>query len=114
MGGDVGPGCGGGADEFWERLVDPEARPTNTVIEDFDARRSMISKQARRSNVFAQLAVAAACLAVEDADEPTLDPDRTGVIIGSGNGGTGVSLASTRCSRPRAPKPCRPSWGPSP
>lgn len=100
-----------GADEFWQRLLDPDPGPTATIIEDFDPRRWMDRKQVRRSDVFAHLAVAAACLAVEDAGDPDLDPDRTGVVIGAGNGGTGVTLREYEVFKEEGPEAVSPLMG---
>jgi 3-oxoacyl-[acyl-carrier-protein] synthase II len=58
-------------------------------VNDFDASQYMDPRDARRSDRFAQLAVAASKLAVKDAalDLDKTDRDRVGVIIGSGIGG---------------------------
>jgi 3-oxoacyl-[acyl-carrier-protein] synthase II len=100
-----------GAQQFWERLNDPHPGPTATLIQDFDARRWMDRRQARRSDVFAHLAVASACLAMEDAGEPELDPDRTGVVIGAGNGGTGVTLREYEVFKAEGPDAVSPLMG---
>jgi 3-oxoacyl-[acyl-carrier-protein] synthase II len=58
---------------------------------DFDATDFMSAKQARRSDRFAQLAIAAGTLALQDAgwdlDAPPTDPAEVGCVIGSGIGG---------------------------
>jgi 3-oxoacyl-[acyl-carrier-protein] synthase II len=100
-----------GVDEFWDRLLDPTPRPTATTIEGFDPRRWMDRKQVRRSDTFAQMGVAAAALAVEDAGSPDLDPYRTGVIIGAGNGGTGRSLREYEVFLAEGPEAVSPLMG---
>jgi 3-oxoacyl-[acyl-carrier-protein] synthase II len=58
---------------------------------DFDATEFMTSKEARRSDRFSQLAIAASAQAAADAgwgsDEPPCDPIDIGCVIGSGIGG---------------------------
>lgn len=58
-------------------------------VKDFNATDYMDRKDARRADRVAQMAVAAAQLALEDAhlDLSTIDLDRIGVLIGSGIGG---------------------------
>jgi 3-oxoacyl-[acyl-carrier-protein] synthase II len=59
-------------------------------VKDFDPYTYMDRKEAKRADPFAQYAVAAAVQAMTDAgfrDRTGYDPDRTGVIIGSGIGG---------------------------
>lgn len=59
-------------------------------VKDFDPYAYMDRKEAKRADPFAQYAVAAAVQAMRDAGFPEgsgYDPDRTGVIIGSGIGG---------------------------
>jgi 3-oxoacyl-[acyl-carrier-protein] synthase II len=60
---------------------------------EFDPRDVMSGKEVRRSDRFTQLAVAATQEALEDAgwgDEPPIDPDRIGCVIGTGIGGMGT------------------------
>jgi len=78
--------CGIGIEALWEGLC----RPTITgerKIPDFDPSRWFGPKEARRLDRFAQVAVAAAELAVADAGELGADPSRAGVIFGAGVGG---------------------------
>jgi 3-oxoacyl-[acyl-carrier-protein] synthase II len=58
-------------------------------VRDFDAAAYMSSKDVKRSDRFTQFAVAAACMAADDAkiDLSSMDPYRAGSIIGSGIGG---------------------------
>jgi 3-oxoacyl-[acyl-carrier-protein] synthase II len=93
---------GTGAKSFWEALVegrsgadvikgfDPSALPVRIACEvgDFDASDYVSPREASRMDRFSQLAVGAASLAWEEAGCGGLpDPDRVGVIIGSGIGG---------------------------
>ncbi|MFS1513233.1 beta-ketoacyl-ACP synthase II [Chengkuizengella sp. SCS-71B] len=59
-------------------------------IKDFNPEDYMEKKEARKMDRFVQLAIAAATHALEDADlniKEDTDPERTGVIVGSGVGG---------------------------
>ncbi len=70
---------------------DPSDFPSQIAgeIRDFDPGRFMSRKEASRLDLFAQYGIVASGLAVEDAglDLDAVDPDRIGVIIGSGIGG---------------------------
>ena len=75
---------------------------------DFDPTEFMTTKEARRSDRFAQLAVAAGAQALADAgwdnDEPPADPAEVGCVIGSGIGG--MDTFETQCNvlRDRGPE----------
>ncbi len=58
-------------------------------VKDFDPKKYMESKEARRMDVFSQYAVAASVEAIEDSglELDTLNKERFGVIVGSGIGG---------------------------
>ncbi len=81
--------CGIGKDAFWQGLMaEPPVGPRQ--VEGFDATPLFGPKEVRRIDRFAQLVVAAAEQAVVDAgglEGLTIDPDRAGVLIGSGVGG---------------------------
>jgi 3-oxoacyl-[acyl-carrier-protein] synthase II len=90
-------------DEFWQgcvegrsgagplTLIDPADYPTKIACEatGFDPLNYMDRREARRMARFAQMAVAAARQALEDADLrlDNEDTSRIGVLIGNGNGG---------------------------
>jgi 3-oxoacyl-[acyl-carrier-protein] synthase II len=76
-----------GVDEFWEALVGPPPAATHRKLEGFDPRQWLGRREARRTDRFAQAAVASAILAHADAGAPGLDPERTAVVYGVGNGG---------------------------
>lgn len=76
-----------GADEYWDALVAEGERPTHRRIEGFEPRRWLDRRAAQRTDLFAQVAVAAAKLAHADAGEPVDDPEAVGVVLGTGNGG---------------------------
>ncbi|MGI8757675.1 MAG: beta-ketoacyl-[acyl-carrier-protein] synthase family protein [Acidimicrobiales bacterium] len=78
--------CGLGPDAFWEGLLG-EPPPGDRRVTSFDPSRWFGPKEARRTDRFAQFAVAAAAMALDDAGPVGADPDRCGVIIGSGVGG---------------------------
>ena len=90
-------------EEYWQGLVagrsgiarmtlcDPTGYPCTIAgeVKGFDPALYMDAKEARRMARFSQLAVAAARMAVADAqlDLSREDPERTGVVLGNGNGG---------------------------
>jgi len=78
--------CGIGVDDFWEGLNRPGMEGEHRVP-GFDPAVWFGPKEVRRVDRFAQFAVAAAALALEDAGEIGADPDRSGVIFGTGIGG---------------------------
>lgn len=92
-----------GRDAYWDALVN--GRNGFGMISHFDATNSeckidaevknfdptlyIEKKRARRMDLFTQFAMAAAHLAIKDAglDPKSVDPERAGVIVGSGIGG---------------------------
>ena len=92
-----------GVEESWQALVagksgiapithyDASTYPTRIAgeVKGFDPEKFMERKDARRSDRFIQFALAAADMAVKDAgiDFEKEDPERVGVIVGSGMGG---------------------------
>ena len=81
----VGP-CGIGRDAFWAGLLAP-APEGDRKVHDFDPLTWLGNKEARRTDRFAQFAIAAAEMALEQAGDVSADPDRSGVIIATGVGG---------------------------
>ncbi|HXQ43909.1 MAG TPA: beta-ketoacyl-ACP synthase II [Acidimicrobiales bacterium] len=78
--------CGIGLDAFWDGLNRPGPEGEHRV-RDFDPSAWFGPKDGRRVDRFAQFSVAAADMAVADAGEIGADPDRSGVIFGTGVGG---------------------------
>ncbi|MGZ4695634.1 MAG: beta-ketoacyl-[acyl-carrier-protein] synthase family protein [Acidimicrobiales bacterium] len=79
--------CGIGADAFWQGLLAPPLEGSR-AIDDFDPEPYFDNvKEARRTDRFAQFALAVAQMALEQAGEITADPLRRGVIFGTGVGG---------------------------
>jgi 3-oxoacyl-[acyl-carrier-protein] synthase II len=78
--------CGVGPEAFWDGLLAEPPRGARH-IHDWDPSPWLGPKEARRTDRFAQFAVAAAAMALDDAGPVGADPDRCGVIIGSGVGG---------------------------
>src|SRR3954469_22694556 len=81
--------CGIGKDAFWEGLLSapPEGERR---IPNFDPTLYYGPKEVRQVDRFAQLAVAAATMALDDTggvEAVLADPDRGGVIIGTGVAG---------------------------
>jgi 3-oxoacyl-[acyl-carrier-protein] synthase II len=90
--------CGIGAEAFWAGLAKPVGAEVIRRVDDFDPESVGLARvEARRLDRFAQFAIAASAEALTDAglqSEPTaagpvstVDPDRVGVLIGSGIGG---------------------------
>ena len=78
--------AGIGADAFWEGLL-REPAPGAREIVDWDASDLFGPKELRRVDRYTQFAVAAAEQALADAGDIGADPDRSGVLIGTGVGG---------------------------
>ena len=81
--------CGVGRDAFWSGLLGPAPEGPRRV-EGLDASGIYGPKEIRRVDRFTQFAAVAAAEAVEDAgglSSIAADPDRIGVIVGTGVGG---------------------------
>lgn len=90
--------CGVGADAFWAGLAKPAEPAVVREVPAFDPEQWGLSRvEARRLDRFAQFAISAAAQALADAgfltdvtaqgQLPGIDPERAGVLIGSGIGG---------------------------
>jgi 3-oxoacyl-[acyl-carrier-protein] synthase II len=79
--------CGIGRDDFWSGLLAPQ--PTGERrIAGFEPEKYFDNpKEARRTDRFAQIALAAAVEALEQAGDVGVDPERGGVLLGTGVGG---------------------------
>jgi 3-oxoacyl-[acyl-carrier-protein] synthase II len=79
--------CGTGADAFWSGLLAPAPEGEHRIA-DFDPTAWFDNpKEARRTDRFAQFAIAAAAQALEQSGDPGGDPTRRGVWVGTGVGG---------------------------
>jgi 3-oxoacyl-[acyl-carrier-protein] synthase II len=78
--------CGVGVETFWEGLQGP-APEGERRVRDFDPTVWFGPKEVRRVDRFSQFSVATAEMALEDAGELDVDPDRAGVIFATGVGG---------------------------
>ncbi|HWC37780.1 MAG TPA: beta-ketoacyl-[acyl-carrier-protein] synthase family protein [Acidimicrobiales bacterium] len=78
--------CGVGKDAFWDGLCGPAPNGERRVV-GFDPSRWLGPKEVRRVDRFGQLTVAAADMALEDAGGVEVDPERAGVVMGTGAGG---------------------------
>jgi 3-oxoacyl-[acyl-carrier-protein] synthase II len=81
---------GEGTDAFFDALLKKRSGIADGVgaCVDFDPEVAMSPKEARRSDRYTQLAVAAAVQAAEEAGLPDgVDPQRLGVLVGTGVGG---------------------------
>jgi 3-oxoacyl-[acyl-carrier-protein] synthase II len=85
-------------------------------VKGFEAERHMEKKEARRTDRFAQLAIAAAREAMAaaglDPVPEALDRDRTGVLIGSGIGGIATFEEQARIMVERGPRRISPFFVP--
>ncbi|MCA1711983.1 MAG: beta-ketoacyl-[acyl-carrier-protein] synthase family protein [Actinobacteria bacterium] len=83
--------AGIGLDAFWKGLQSVPADRRERTIDDFDPSPWFTPKGARHQDRFAQLAVAAAEMAVDHAGGlPQVEPWRAGVHLGTGIGGVGT------------------------
>jgi 3-oxoacyl-[acyl-carrier-protein] synthase II len=81
---------GEGPDAFFEALLAKRSGIADGIgaCVDFDPEVAMSGKEARRADRYTQLAVAAAAQAAEEAGLPDgVDPERLGVLVGTGVGG---------------------------
>lgn len=76
-----------GKDEFWRGLLAKETIPGVKRATSFDPLSWLSPKEMRRHDRFNQLGVAAADLALADAGEMEVDPEKAGVWMGTGVGG---------------------------
>lgn len=79
--------CGVGCDDFWAGLTKEPPQGRSLSVDGFDPSLYFKKSEARRVDRFAHFAVAAAEMALDDAGRPTVDPLRSGVIVGTGVGG---------------------------
>ncbi|HEV7363990.1 MAG TPA: beta-ketoacyl-ACP synthase II [Solirubrobacteraceae bacterium] len=81
---------GEGAEAFFDALTSRRSGIADGVgaCGEFDSERWMTPKEARRTDRYAQLAMAAASQAAEEAGLPDgIEPERLGVVMGTGMGG---------------------------
>ena len=97
--------AGIGLGAFWQGLRTPPPDRRERWIEDFDPEPWLPGKQARHTDRFTQLAVAAAEMALEHAGgAPQVDPSRAGVHLGTGIGGVGTLEKQVGVLAERGPK----------
>jgi 3-oxoacyl-[acyl-carrier-protein] synthase II len=78
--------CGIGTEAFWDGLQRPAPEGEHRV-RDFDLSAWFGPKEVRRVDRFAQFSVATAEMALTDAGDLSVDPDRAGVVFATGVGG---------------------------
>jgi 3-oxoacyl-[acyl-carrier-protein] synthase II len=78
--------CGSGLDAFFGGLCGPAPAGPHTVV-GYDPTAYFDAKEARQTDRFAQLSIASAAMALDDAGEVGTDPLRSGVVYGTGVGG---------------------------
>ncbi|MGD0321589.1 MAG: beta-ketoacyl-ACP synthase II [Acidimicrobiales bacterium] len=81
--------CGIGTDAFWNGLQRP-APEGERRVHGFDPSAWFGPKEVRRVDRFAQFSVATAEMALTDAGDLGIDPDRAGVVFATGVGGLGT------------------------
>ena len=102
-----------GADKLWESIksgkcgiskierIDVSDIPAKVAgeVKDFNPEAFMDKKEAKRTDRFAQFALAAAKMAVENSnlDLESIDKEKLGVIIGSGTGG--IETVENQCNQ---------------
>jgi 3-oxoacyl-[acyl-carrier-protein] synthase II len=84
-----------GLEAFWKGLLSSQPEGIRRVHEFDPADYYESPKDARRADRFTQFAIAAAGQAVEQAGGLAADPERTGVIVGTGVGGLDSSETQT-------------------
>lgn len=93
-----------GAAAFWAALLGPADVGKTREIQDWDPGPWFDGpKDARRADRFTQLAAGAAGLALEQSGDPGGDPDRIGVLIGTGIGGLHTLEEQVEVHRVRGP-----------
>jgi 3-oxoacyl-[acyl-carrier-protein] synthase II len=79
--------CGIGRDAFWAGLLAPQPTAERRIT-GFEPEKFFENpKEAKRTDRFAQIALAAAAEALAQAGDVGVDPDRAGVLLGTGVGG---------------------------
>ena len=107
--------CGTGRDAFWEGLLGPIPEGHRRV-EQLDATPIYGPKEIRRVDRFTQFAAVAAAEAIADAgglDGTTglnVDPDRVGVMIGTGIGGLETIQDQFQVLRDKGARGCPRFW----
>lgn len=115
-----------GLDAFWRGITSGQSAvglvthfdatpfPTRIAAEipDFNPTLYMDKKDVRRADRFVQLAVAASQQAWEDAGLTRVDPDRGGVLVGTGIGGMGTLIQQYDILRERGPERVSPFFIP--
>jgi 3-oxoacyl-[acyl-carrier-protein] synthase II len=79
--------CGVGRDEFWSGLLAPQPAGERRITGFDPAAFFETPKEAKRTDRVAQIALAAAAEAMAQAGSFEVDPDRAGVLFGTGSGG---------------------------
>jgi 3-oxoacyl-[acyl-carrier-protein] synthase II len=103
--------CGVGADTLFQGLLDGTFSEDRR-IPDFDPQNWFGPKDVRRVDRFAQVSFAAAMEAIEDADLDEVDPERAGVIFGTGIGGMTTLTAQAAILAEKGPKRVTPFLAP--
>ena len=103
--------CGIGANTLFEGLLSGTFSDDRR-IPDFDPLQWFGAKEVRRVDRFAQVSFAAAMEAVEDAGLGDVDPERAGVIFGTGIGGMTTLTAQAAVLAERGPDRVTPFLAP--
>jgi 3-oxoacyl-[acyl-carrier-protein] synthase II len=96
--------CGVGRDAFWAGLLGPQSEGERRIY-DFDPLAFFENpKEIKRTDRFTQLAYAAAVEALAQSGMPTVDPDRIGVLLGTGIGGIETTEAQIIVNHEKGPR----------
>lgn len=95
--------CGTGLDALWSGLNGPQPQGERRAT-DFDPEQWFGPKEVRQVDRFAQFSVAAAEMALADAGDLTVDPQRAGVTMGTGVGGFETLQGQVRLHAEKGPR----------
>ena len=118
---------GNSAPELWQGLINGQcgidyitrfdttdyAVKVAAEVKNFDYSCCMSREQARKSDLFVQYAMAAACEAMEMSGLKDIEPERLGVYVGSGIGGMGTLLTEAGKLMNRGPSRVSPFFIPT-
>lgn len=96
--------CGVGLADFWAGLLRTPEPARQRLVPDFDPLTWFTGPDARRTDRFAQVAVAAAEMAFEHGGRPAYDVARSGVSLGTGIGGLGTLETQSEILHERGPR----------
>ena len=101
--------CGIGQEAVWKSLLEASPEGSPRRIENFDPAPYFANpKETRRQDRFSQFAIACAHEALENSGDPSSDPSRIGVHLGTGVGGLGTIEEQVQKYYTKGPKKVSP------